>query len=50
MGAIATKHCYCAGSNCYYYCYGLGDGFFQQPVIKVDLLIIQVRYSWKKQL
>ena len=40
MDAIAAKYSNCIGSNCNNNCYGMGDGFFQQPIVKVDLLII----------
>jgi hypothetical protein len=48
LDAIAAKYCNRFGSNRNYHCNGLDDGFLQQPVIKVSLLIIQVTATWKQ--
>ena len=40
MDTVAAKHCDCPGSHRYHNSYGMGDGFFEQPVIKADLFII----------
>jgi hypothetical protein len=40
MDTVAAKHCDCPGSHRYHNSYGMGDGFFQQPVAEADLFII----------
>ena len=40
MDTVTTKHCYCFGGHRYHYSYGMGDGFFQQPIVEADLFII----------
>ena len=40
LDTVAAEHGDRSGSYRYHNSYGMGDGFFQQPVIKADLFII----------